>query len=99
MSMLPLLMAFSGGNKTNGNNGGGMDVASVMNLMSAMNGNKNNSSGNPMDMLKNVFGGNQRANTKEHERANPNMTSINGMLSPEMMRILMDLAIKGTCNK
>lgn len=89
--MLPFLMAINGGK----NASGGPDMQTMLKLMSMMNGN----SSSPADVLSSLFGGANnsasRSDTKTSPRhANPNMHDISGMLSPEMIRLLMNLAVR-----
>lgn len=89
--MLPFLMAMNGGK----NSFGGPDMQTMLKLMSMMNGNASS----PADVLSSFFGGGNnsasRSDAKEPPRhAQPNMHDISGMLSPEMIRLLMNLAVR-----
>lgn len=89
--MLPFLMAMNGGKNTSG----GPDMQTMLKLMSMMNGNASS----PADVFSSLFGGTnnsaQKSDTKPPPRhANPNMQDITGMLSPEMIRLLMNLAVR-----
>jgi len=76
-TMLPLLMMMSG-NKGNKNGGGMPDMQTIMQMMS---------------MLQNGgLGGNQNGGTRTHHApTTPNLNQLQGMLSPEMLKILSDL--------
>ena len=80
MQMLPLLMMMNGG-KGKGNQSGGMDMATMMQLMSMMGGG--------------AFGGaTNTTRTQTHEPLNMDMSKLQGMLSPEMVALLSSLARK-----
>ena len=86
--MLPLLMMMQNGNKGNkskgnGNPMGGMDINTMMQMMS---------------MLSGMNGGGNATNTSQNatttQPINPDLSKINGMLSPEMLSLLSNLANK-----
>lgn len=89
MSMLPLLMAMNGGK----NSSGGPDMQTMLKLLSMLNGN----TASPADAFGALFNKTDttpRKSPREPEPANPDMHDISGMLSPEMIKLLMHLAVR-----
>ena len=81
MQMLPLLMMMNG---QNGKKQGGMDMNTIMSMMSMMGG-------------KNPFGAMQtppKEQSASSRPLNPDTSNIEGMLSPEMLALLSQLGRK-----
>lgn len=104
--MLPLLMMLNGGNKASNGGGGMPDMASLLNMMGGKSTPPKSGGGMPdmatllqmMSLINSGGLGNQNSNggsTNNKESAkplNPDMSHVNGMLSPEMLAILSNLA-------
>ena len=95
-SMLPLLMMMNGKNKK----GGMPDMASLVGML----GGGNKKGGTPdmatlMQMMTALqssgASGNNAPTPPTHKPTNPDLKKLQGMLTPEMLRILSDLGRKG----